>query len=251
MFTSSWVWFLLLLVNIACIVHVIKRNREFWWIFVIILFQGIGALVYFLVEMLPDIRRDETQKSLKHLQQGLMSNEAKIKKLKRELASTPTIEKKVELGDTLGMAGRWNEAAEIYKECAGAPFDDDPFILYAYAHALFQTQEYEKSETVLNKINATKSRDKLDARKLLHLRILEHTGREKKALDSYPELLETFSGEEARFRYASLLIKLGKSEEARHQFKKIAGESELHSKLYKRQNRQWITEAKKQLSRIS
>ena len=46
---------LLLLVQAACIVHVIKTGRNMLWIWAIFLLPGLGALAYLAVEILPEL----------------------------------------------------------------------------------------------------------------------------------------------------------------------------------------------------
>ncbi len=249
MFLYSWSWLLVFLISIACIVHVIRRGREFWWIFVILFFPVLGCLVYFFLEILPDLRRGELGKDLADAGEKLRSPKARIRKLEHELENTPTIEKKVELAEAYGEAGDWKNACERYSECAEGPFGDDPFILYGFAYARFRTGEYRGAEKLLDLIDHTEAKDKRQQRRLLRLRIFEETDRREQALRAYPALLEEFSGEEARFRYGKLLRKIGRGEEANELFTRMNKESKGHSKLYLKQNREWIQAARRELNK--
>lgn len=248
MFLPPWTWFLVLLINVACIVHVIKRNREYWWILIILFFQIFGALVYFLVEILPDLRRGDLGKDLSAAGDKLKSPQLRIRQIEKELESTPTVEKRLELAEAYGQADQWDKAVGIYDSCTSGPFDDDPYILYGSAYARFQVGHYQQAESALDKIEKTKSKDKRESRWLLRLRIWEHTGREKQALEAYPDLLEAFSGEEARYRYALLLKKTGQTEEGNDLLKKMVSESSQHSKLYRKLNRTWVAKAKSEIN---
>lgn len=249
MFFYSWSWLLVFLISIACIVHVIKRGREFWWIFIILFFPILGCLVYFFLEILPDLRRGELGKDLADAGEKLRTPKARIRKLEQELENTPTIEKKIELAEAYGESGDWKTACERYAECVDGPFGDDPFILYGFAYARFQTGEYRGAEDLLDAIDRTDAKDKRQQRRLLRLRILAKTGREEDALQAYPDLLEEFSGEEARYRYAKLLREVGRENEAVQILTRMTKDSSGHSKLYLRQNREWIQAARQELNK--
>lgn len=244
---STWIPALILAVNILCIVHIIRKSRSLWWILGIFFFPLLGPLVYFFVEIVPDLRRGELSRDVRDLRENLRTTKGRIRRIKKELEATPTVEKTMELAEAYGQAGQWDDAVRCYRGCARGPFEDDTFVLYGYARSLFHSGDLNGAERILRKIDATKARDKADARRLLRLRILEQTGRSEEALEAYPRLLESFSGEEARYRYACLLKKHGQEAEAREQFQRIAAAREEHSRLYRRQNREWIAEARKQL----
>ena len=48
---GDWTW---LLQGIA-IIHFIRRRPNFFWLWIIIIGGGLGALVYFVMEILPDL----------------------------------------------------------------------------------------------------------------------------------------------------------------------------------------------------
>ena len=53
---------LAVVVQIVCLVHVFKTGRPYWWFWVILLGSVVGCTVYFIVEILPDLRRSPTVK---------------------------------------------------------------------------------------------------------------------------------------------------------------------------------------------
>ena len=46
----------ILLVQIGIAVHALRTGRPLWWLAVILFFPLLGALIYFLVEILPELR---------------------------------------------------------------------------------------------------------------------------------------------------------------------------------------------------
>ena len=55
---SILLWTLSIAVQVASAVHVVKTGRPYWWLWIIIIAPGIGAAVYFLAEVVPDLHRD-------------------------------------------------------------------------------------------------------------------------------------------------------------------------------------------------
>ena len=44
-----------LLFSILLAVHVVRTGREMYWLFIILMFQPLGGVVYAIVHVLPDI----------------------------------------------------------------------------------------------------------------------------------------------------------------------------------------------------
>ncbi len=77
-------------------------------------------------------------------------------------------------------------------------------------------------------------------------RTYEELGDTERALEDYAKLLRSFSGEEARCRYALLLKKLGRQEEAARQFNEILKNARLSPKYYEKTQKGWIKIANSQ-----
>ncbi len=55
---------LMYIVQIGLIVHVLKTGRQMYWIFILIIAPGIGALAYFIVEILPGLQNNMWRRSV-------------------------------------------------------------------------------------------------------------------------------------------------------------------------------------------
>lgn len=49
---------LTIIVQILCVMHVVRTGREKWWILLIIFLPIVGMAAYFLIEVLPDMQGD-------------------------------------------------------------------------------------------------------------------------------------------------------------------------------------------------
>lgn len=238
---------LTLILTIGCLVHLIRNGRAFWWIFIFIFFPGIGAIVYFIVEILPDLRGRDFQRGVADVKDRLMTPDARIHALEKELQVADTVEKRTELAEAYGQAERWADALDTYRGCVEGPLGDDPFLLFGFARAAFHAGNLDEALQALHRIDQGGSRDKLEERRLLRARIFWSQGDTDSALEQFEAVADTFPGEEGRFRYAELLSSLGRGDDAVVIWKDMVETMNQHSPLYRKQNRHWFQEARKKL----
>ena len=43
-------------IQIACCVHVVRTGRPLYWVFILLVFPFLSAIVYFIAEVLPELR---------------------------------------------------------------------------------------------------------------------------------------------------------------------------------------------------
>ena len=67
---------------------------------------------------------------------------------------------------------------------------------------------------MLDSLPMVTAQSDLDRTKLLRARIMEDMGRTDEALELYGEVMDRLPGDEARCRYAALLLKVGRKGEA-------------------------------------
>ncbi len=241
---------LLLLFNLICVIHIIRRGKEIWWILIILFFPGLGSLFYFFMEMLPDLRRGDLRRDMVDMKDRFRTAEGRIAALKKELQSVETVEKRVELAEAYAEAERWDDAVETYLPCIEGPLGDDPFLLYGYARVRFNQGSLDFAREALDKIDQSGSRDKINERKLLKARLLHRNGKSQEALPLFEEVVEISQGEEARFYFAEYLIDQGKPDEGRAILEDMLDNQSQHSGLYRKTNREWFGRARQILERL-
>jgi hypothetical protein len=233
----------------ACILHVVRTNRNTQWIWLIIIFPIGGPLIYFIAEIWPD---------LKHGRRGgvginirLPQNPEKaIKRLTEELEFTNTVEKRVQLAHAYAAAGRYPEAIETVSACLRGVFKDDAVLTFERAKLHAAASQPREALTDLEALDRLKSKHARYERQLLVARCHEKLGQADAARTAYEQALLLSVGEEARCGYAQWLAAHGEPETAKKLFDEIVRNAKHGGGAYRRANREWIKQAKTQLSAL-
>jgi hypothetical protein len=96
-----------IILQALAIVHFVRRRPENYWIFVILMLGGLGALIYFAVEVIPDAR----------LLGGafeVFPRRKRIKQLEAQILDNPSIGNYEELGDLYLDDGQFVRARECF-----------------------------------------------------------------------------------------------------------------------------------------
>ncbi len=86
-----------LLIQIVFFVHVLKTGRDQMWIWIILFFHLIGCLIYFFMEILPDLRRSHTGKVAANRVLKTIHPQRDLKQLAANLEVSDNVENKVKL----------------------------------------------------------------------------------------------------------------------------------------------------------
>ena len=241
-----------LLAQIYCIVHVIRNGGSLGWIALILFFPVGGPLIYFFVEIWPELRGGGGRGRLHGPGGGFQfpkSSARTIAKIKDELEFSNTVANRVRLAQALASAKRFPEAIETLNECLRGTFRDDALLTYERARIGFAAALYTDVLADLAKLDELRSKHAVPARWLLEARCHEALGDVEHAGLAYERALTVASGEEARCRYALLLEKNGRTAEAREFFGEIKSHGRRADGRYRRANREWIKTAKERLSK--
>lgn len=238
---------LVLAVQIACIVHVVRNGRNTMWIMLILFAPGIGAAVYFIVEVWPDLRAGRSGGL--NLQIPETSGRT-IKRLQEELEFSNTVKKRVELAQALASAKRYDEATETLAVSLRGVFKDDPVLTLELAEVHFQAGRHAEVLAALDTLDRLKSKDGRQRRLLLAARSLQALGRTGEARAFFETALEQASGEEPRCRLAQFLVAQGETEAARTLFLELLKNAKQGGGVFRRHNRAWIALAKDGLAAL-
>lgn len=236
-----------LVIQVACIIHAIKTGRDRMWIWLILLFPGVGSAAYFFLEILPDLRQTRAGRAATVKVLKTIDPQRDLKRLAKELELTDNVENKVKLAEECVAHEMHAEAIRLYRSALTGIFENDPHILLRLAVALFGQGNYAETKVILERVIAENPDFKSQQGHLLFARTLEALHENDTALEEYAVLATYFSGYEAKCRYGLLLNKVGQTEKALKVFKEILTQAKNMPRNYRKAQSRWIDIAKQQL----
>ncbi len=240
-------WFLAslpLIFNIVCTIHVLKTGRPIYWIFLIWILGGIGAIIYFFVEMLPDLQRNRTVSQVGSGLATVVNPGRHVRRLEEELEISDTVKNRQLLAKAYLESRRFDEAIDMFQSCLKGIYKDDPPVLLAMAEAHFLNLAPDDALATLERLAAADGNFRPVERRLLLARVLEAIGRKEDALVEYESLANQYPGEEARCRYGLLLLETGQRDKSREVFQRILLSARRSPRYYRQAQRKWIQTAK-------
>jgi hypothetical protein len=203
----------ILALQIYCIVDVIRRGRSSLWIMALVFLPVASAVAYFIVEILPGLQGNRHVREARQKLVEKLDPERELRAAQQALDVADTMANRLRVADALTALGRHSEALPLYQRGAGPRPDFRTG--EKLARSLFLNDKSQEALTVVDALPNVTGQSDRDRATLLRARILEELGRNDEALEHYAEVVERIPGDEARCRYAALLLKVGRKEEAR------------------------------------
>ncbi|HLM69732.1 MAG TPA: PLDc N-terminal domain-containing protein, partial [Longimicrobium sp.] len=119
-------WYLALAMLAAQVffaVHAVRQGKA-WWLFILFFFPGVGVLVYFFAEYLPDMRSGGLRSAGRKLARRL-NPAAEVKRLEDEVALSNTVNNRLALADAYLLAARAGDAVAVVRSCLQGIHEDD------------------------------------------------------------------------------------------------------------------------------
>lgn len=196
--------------QVLCIVHLMRHGRNPIWLSALIFLPVISALAYFVVEILPGLGGNRHVRAAKSNVVALIDPERDLRAARDALDLADTAANRLRVADALAALGRHAEAVPLYRESirmtVGEP---DLRTQNKLATSLYETGQGAEALALLDAIPEPVGQSERDHQALLRAKTLEHLGRNAEALAIYEDVVTRIPGEEARCRYAALLIAEG------------------------------------------
>src|SRR5271166_1021183 len=238
-FAFSW-WSILL--RIVAIVHFIRRRPNFFWIWVI-LFSWVGALVYIVVEVIPDagLLRSSFQ---------VFPRRRRIQELESIVLDNPSAGNYEELGLLYLDDGDFARARACYDKAISSRSDHaDPF--YRRGIAEIELGDFPSAVPDLERTVAADPNYDFQRAKGLLAHAYAQTGQAEKAETLFQEATKTSTSSETYYNYATFLQSQGRAEEARQWAQKILDKRPTMPAYQRRRERPWFRKAYALLARLS
>lgn len=204
------VYLAIIALQVACVIHLVKTGRNQMWLTALIFLPVVGAIAYFVVEVLPGMQGNRHVRTAKANVIAAIDPEREVRAARDALDLADTAANRMRLADALAALGRHDEAIPIYREAIDRTAGDiDPRTQGKLAASLFETGQSAEALALLDAIGSSGTQGERDRMTMLRARALDHLGRKDEALALYEDVVTRLPGEEARCRYAALLMERG------------------------------------------
>jgi hypothetical protein len=241
------VYIIVLLLEIACIVHIMRTGRERFWVYVVLFLPMAGMLAYLVAEVLPDVMGSRTAHRLNRKAASVLDPTRDLRARQADLERTDTVENRRLLAEAHIARGEFAAAAKLYEASLTGVHHDDMALLMGLARARLGMQDHAGAIATLDRLRDAHPNFESSEAHLMYARSLEGLGRDEEAETEYTQLVGYAAGEEARCRYGQLLMRRGKSAEARKIFAQVLKYAAQGSSRYRRDQQAWIQAAERGL----
>jgi hypothetical protein len=224
------------------IVHFIRRRPDTYWIFIILFLGPLGAIIYLLVEAVPDI--------------GLLSQSFKvfprrkrIRELEAAIRDNPSAGNYEELGNLYMDDGDLAQARAAFDKAIGARADTlDPF--YRRGVCAILLGDAQAALPDLERAVSKESNYDFQRAAGLLAHAYAQTGQKEKAEALFRQITITSTLSETYLNFAELLASEGRNAEAREWAQKVLDKKLSMPGYLRRRERPWFRRAKEMVRRL-
>jgi len=231
-----------LILQAVAIVHFIRRRPDGYWLWIIIFFGGLGALIYIAAEVIPDA--------------GLMRQSFKafprrrrIRELQAAILDNPSAGNFEELADLYLEEGQFARARECYDKAISARTDSpDPF--YRRGIAEIELGDFTAAIPDLERVVQKDAKYDFHRAAALLAHAYANTGQSAKADALFQEVVKISTSSETYYNYALFLASQQRNAEARDWAQRILAKKPTMPGYLRRRERPWFRRANALLLRL-
>jgi hypothetical protein len=231
-----------LILQAVAIVHFIRRRPDGYWLWIIIFFGGLGALIYIAAEVIPDA--------------GLLSQSFKafprrrrIHELEAAIHDNPSAGNYEELADLYLEEGAYTRARQCYDQAISARTDSpDPF--YRRGIAEIELGDFAAAVPDLERVVSEDSTYDFHRAAALLAHAYANTSQPEKAEALFREVTKISTASETYYNYAGFLAAQQRNAEARHWAQLILDKKPSMPAYQRRRERPWFRRATALLLRL-
>lgn len=200
-------------IQVAMVIDVIRNGRNRIWIMALLFLPVASTIAYLVIEVFPRFQHNRHVRVAREKIVDKLDPERELRAARDALEVTDTMANRLRVADALSALGRHQEALPFYQRGAGPKPDFRSG--EKLARCLYLNDQPQEALNTLDALPSVVGQSDRDRAALLRARVLEDLGRADEALPIYADVSQRFSGDEARCRYAALLLKVGKRGQAR------------------------------------
>lgn len=231
-----------LILQALAIVHFIRRRPDGYWLWIIIFFGPLGALIYIFAEVIPDAGL---------LRQGfkIFPRRKRIRELESAIVDNPSAGNYEELADLYLEEGKYARARECYDKAISSRTDSiDPF--YRRGITEIRMGDYVAAAPDLERV--VKDDPTYDFHQAMGLlaHAYANTGQPEKAERLFQEATKISTSSETYYNYACFLAAQQKTAMAREWAQRLLAKKQNMPGYLKRRERPWFRKASALLGKV-
>jgi hypothetical protein len=234
----------LLIIQLCFAYHALKTGRAYWWLFVIMGFPVVGSLLYYFVEVFPNSREARRAERAAQLIARSFDPDKSLRQHIANFEDCGSVDNRLRLAAACIHRRMYRQAAELYRSCLTGVHENDPDIRFGLINALLGGNEFKEALAVAQGLRESNTAHRSAEVRLLAARALEGLGRFDEALAEYRVLADSSVGEEGRWRYGALLVRMGRTAEAGEVFRRMLRHAERMPAQYREAQDQWLALAR-------
>ncbi len=228
--------------QVIALIHFAKRRPEWFWLWIILLFGGLGALVYLVVEAAPDL-------GLLRGQFQVLSHRSRIAELESLVLDNPAPGNYEELGDLYMEKQDYARARTCFDKAITAR-TVTPELSYHRAICELELGDFAAAAADLEQVVKLDSKHDFHRAAGLLAHALAKTGRKEKAEALFSEVVKISTLSETQYQYAAFLAEQGRPDDARHWAQRILSKKHNLPGYLKRRERPWFHRAEALLKQL-
>src|SRR6266478_9202475 len=229
------------LLQAVALLHFARRRPDTYWLFIILMGGAIGALVYIVVEVIPDA--------------GLLGGafqvfprRKRIKELEAAILDNPSVGNYEELGHLYLDEGKFDRARACFDRVISKDDSIDPF--YRRALCAISLNDFSAAAADLEQVVARDPKYDYQRAAGLRAHTLANAGERDKAGALFAEVTQTSTLSETQYNYACFLAADGRAAEAREWAERIFRKKATMPDYIRRRERPWFRKAGALLNRL-
>src|SRR3954468_10608577 len=228
-----------LVFSVLLCVHVVRTGREMYWLFIILMFQPLGGVVYALINVLPDVFGGTTARRLSTAARETLDPTREYREAKTACDDAPTVRNQSRLAAAAMALGKPDEAERLYFDAAQGIHAEDPALLLGRANALLDLNRFAEALAVLEQLGKNEADGRTPTAALALGRAYEGLGRVAEADGAYQWAAERIPGFEGLARYTAFKARHGRKAEAEDALADMDKRIARLNATFKKEARHW------------
>ena len=231
-----------IILQALAILHFVRRRPDAYWLWIILIGGGVGALVYIMAEVVPDagLLRGAFQ---------AFPRRKRIRYLEAAVLDNPSIGNYEELGDLYLDDRKYAKARECFDRVI-SPRSDSVDPLYRRALCAIELGDTQAAAADLARVVQLDPKYDYQRAPGLYAHVLAQLGRDDEAAALFADVTRTSTLSETQYNYAAFLARIGRGEEARGWAQRIIAKKPTMPAYMRRRERPWFRKAAALIKRL-